>query len=158
VPQNDPSDTGGLFIGRRPGTGPVRYRDPPTPAGQGRRRVDMWLARLILLVEVLLCLTLWGPQPIAWLWVAGHIKGATDSVEMAITAAFAGMLLTLFMTLVLVKRLDYAWQLVRRAGGIDQEGGIVERVFVVSAGIAVVSFTFWFLIIVGPGPIIAPPL
>ena len=24
---NDPSDTGGLFIGRRPGTGPVRYRD-----------------------------------------------------------------------------------------------------------------------------------
>jgi len=26
VPRNDPTDTGGLFIGRRPGTGPVRYR------------------------------------------------------------------------------------------------------------------------------------
>ena len=24
---NDPTDTGGLFVGRRPGTAPVRYRD-----------------------------------------------------------------------------------------------------------------------------------
>jgi hypothetical protein len=112
----------------------------------------------MLLVEVVLCLTLWGPQPTGWLWVAGQIKGATGSVEMAICTAFAGMLLTLFMTLMVVKRLDYAWQLVRRAAGVDQREGIVERVFVVSAGIAAVSFTFWFLVIAGPGPQLAPTL
>jgi hypothetical protein len=121
-----------------------------------RRRADAWLARLILVVEVALCLTLWGPQPAAWLWVGGHVQGWTGSVEPAIAVAFVGMLFTLFLTLVVVKRLDHAWRLVRRAAGHRQIDGIVERVFVVSAGIALVSFTFWFLIIAGPGPQIAP--
>ena len=34
VPRNDPTDTGGLFIGRRPGTGPVHYRGDPSAAGR----------------------------------------------------------------------------------------------------------------------------
>jgi hypothetical protein len=66
------------------------------------------------------------------------------------------MLFTLFLTLVAVKRLDHAWRLVRRAAGHRQIDGIVERVFVVSAGIALVAFSFWFLIIAGPGPQLAP--
>lgn len=121
-----------------------------------RRRADEWLARLILVVEVALCLTLWGPQPAAWLWVGGHVQGWTGNVEPAITVAFTGMLFTLFLTLVAVKRLDHAWRLVRRAAGHRQIDGIVERVFVVSTGVALVGFTFWFLIIAGPGPQMAP--
>jgi hypothetical protein len=156
VPRNDPTDTGGLFIGRRPGTRPIRYRDTPVRRGTMRQHVDDWIARGILLLEVLLCLTLWGPQPAAWLWVGGHVKGSTGSVEAAITVAFMGMLVTLFLTLVLVKRLDLAWRLVRRAAGHPQTTGVVERVFVVSAGIAVLCFTFWFLVIAGPGPQLAP--
>jgi hypothetical protein len=156
VPLNDPTDTGGLFVGRRPGTRPIRYRDAPVTGSARRRRADDWLARGILVVEVLLCLTLWGPQPIAWLWVGGQVQGATDSVELAITVSFMGMLLTLFVTLMIVKRLDHAWRLVRRAAGYPQTDGLVERVFVISAGLAVLLFTFWFLIITGPGPSIAP--
>jgi hypothetical protein len=156
VPLNDPTDTGGLFVGRRPGTRPIRYREQPVEASPKRRRVDDWLARVILVVEVLLCLTLWGPQPIAWLWVGGQVQGATGSVEPAIMAAFLGMLATLFFTLMIVKRLDHAWRLVRRAAGHAQTEGAVERVFVVSAGVAVVLFTFWFLVIAGPGPQLAP--
>ncbi|MDT4939962.1 MAG: hypothetical protein QOH13_439 [Thermoleophilaceae bacterium] len=156
MPLNDPTDTGGLFVGRRPGTRPIRYRDQPVTGSAKRRRADDWLARLILVVEVLLCLTLWGPQPIAWLWVGGHVQGATGSVEPAIMVAFVGMLGTLFFTLMIVKRLDYAWRIVRRAAGHPQTEGAVERVFVISAGIAVVLFTFWFLVIAGPGPQIAP--
>ena len=121
-----------------------------------RRRADDWLARLILVVEVLLLVTLWGPQPAAWLWVGGQVQGATGSVEPAIVVAFAGMLFTLFLTLVIVKWLDHAWRLVRRAAGHPQTEGLVERVFVVSAGIALLIFSFWFLIIAGPGPQIAP--
>jgi hypothetical protein len=45
---------------------------------------------------------------------------------------------------------------VRRAAGYKQVDGIVERVFVVSAGLALVIFTFWFLVIAGPGPQLAP--
>jgi hypothetical protein len=156
VPLNDPTDTGGLFVGRRPGTRPITYREQPQQGSERRRRADDWLARGILVVEVLLCLTLWGPQPIAWLWVGGQVQGATDSVELAISVAFLGMLATLFLTLVIVKRLDHAWRIVRRAAGHPQTQGAVERVFVISAGIAVVLFTFWFLVIAGPGPQIAP--
>ena len=38
---NDPSDTGGLFIGRRPGTAPVRYREDVEPSGPRRQRTDL---------------------------------------------------------------------------------------------------------------------
>ena len=67
------------------------------------------------------------------------------------------MLATLFLTLVIVKRLDHMWRLVRRAAGHNQTEGVVERVFVISAGIAVVAFTFWFLVIAGPGSSNRPP-
>jgi hypothetical protein len=111
---------------------------------------------VILVVEVLLLLTLWGPQPLGWLWVGGHIQGWTGNIELAITIPFLGMLATLFFTLVIVKRLDHAWRLVRRAAGHPQREGVVERVFVISAGIAGLIFSFWFLVIAGPGPQIAP--
>ena len=156
MPRNDPTDTGGLFIGRRPGTRPIRYRDTPERKGTTRQRADDWLAFGLLVLEVLLCLTLWGPQPAAWLWVGGHVQGATHNIEAAITVAFTGRLVTLFLTLVLVKRLDHAWRLGRRAAGHNQTSGVVERVFIVSAGIALIAFTFWFLVIAGPGPQLAP--
>src|SRR5438128_9755252 len=112
MPLNDPTDTGGLFVGRRPGTRPIRYRDTPVAGSEKRRRADDWLARVILVVEVLLCLTLWGPQPAAWLWVGGHVQGWTGSVEPAILVAFVGMLFSLFFTPSIVKRLDHAWRIV----------------------------------------------
>lgn len=156
MPLNDPTDTGGLFVGRRPGTHPVRYRETPQTGTARRRRADDWLARAILVVEVVLLLTLWGPQPLGWLWVGGHVQGWTNNIELAILVPFLGMLATLFFTLMIVKRLDHAWRLVRRAAGHKQVEGLVERVFVVSAGIAAVGFTFWFLVIAGPGPELAP--
>ncbi len=156
MPLNDPTDTGGLFVGRRPGTRPIRYRDLPVAGSPRRRRVDTWLGYLILVAEVFLLLTLWGPQPAGWLWIGGHVQGWTGNIELAIFVPFVGMLVTLFFTLVVVKRLDHAWRLVRRAAGHDQREGIVERVFVVSAGVAAVLFSFWFLVIAGPGPELAP--
>lgn len=156
MPLNDPTDTGGLFVGRRPGTRPLRYKDAPVAASPKRRRADEWIARAILVIETLLLVTLWGPQPLGWLWVGGHVQGWTGRVEPAIMTAFLGMLASLFFTLVIVKRLDHAWRLVRRAAGHNQTEGILERVFVISAGLAIIGFTFWFLIITGPGPSIAP--
>jgi hypothetical protein len=66
------------------------------------------------------------------------------------------MLITLFITLALAKRIDYAWRLVRRAAGYPQQEGILNRIFVVSLMIAGSAFVFWFFVIVGPGPSIAP--
>jgi hypothetical protein len=148
---NDPTDTGGLFIGRRPGTAPLKYRAQPVTAGQGRRNADKLLSGLILAAETLLCLTLWGPQPAAWLWVGSQVDYKADSVALGIIVAFAGMLTTLFMTLSVARRLDYAWKLTRRAAGYEQKKGALEWIFVISLAIAGSAFLVWFFIINGPG-------
>jgi hypothetical protein len=156
MPRNDPTDTGGLFIGRRPGTAPLRYRTDPERAGERRRRMDERLARVVLVLETLLCLTLWGPQPVAWLWVGSHVDYWTNSVTLGIATAFAGMLATLMVTLGLASRLDRTWRILRRAAGHEQQEGIIGRIFAVSAIIAIIVFGFWFIIIEGPGPTLAP--
>ena len=148
---NDPTDTGGLFVGRRPGTAPLKYRAQPVTAGEARRSADRFLSGLILLVETLLCLTLWGPQPAGWLWVGSHVDYQTGSVALGIVVAFAGMLTTLFFTLVVARRLDYAWRLVRRAAGYEQKKGALETIFVISLAIAGSAFLIWFFIFNGPG-------
>ena len=153
---NDPSDTGGLFIGRRPGTAPVKYREQPPETKAGRQRADRGFAALLLVVETILCISLWGPQPIGWLWVGSRVNYWTDSVSAGIVTAFLGMLLTLFVTLMIAKRIDHAWKLVRRASGIRQEKGALERIFIVSLLITAIPFLFWFFIIEGPGPSLAP--
>jgi hypothetical protein len=153
---NDPTDNGGLFIGRRPGTGPIRYRAQPVTAGPARQQVDRGLAMGLLAAQAALCLSLWGPQPVAWLWVGSQVDYLTGSVTAGIVVAFVGMLITLFFTLAVLKRIELAWKLTRRAGGVEQKRGSLEAVFAVTLVIAVSAFSFWFFIIQGPGPSLAP--
>src|SRR4051794_3138140 len=156
MPRNDPTDTGGLFIGRRPGTGPVHYRGAPEPAGAGRRRADGLLAGLLLALEIVLCLSVWGPQPVGWLWVGSQVDYHADSNMLGIAVAFFGILLSLFVTLAVCVRVDRLWRLLRRAAGHDQREGALARIFGASAVIALIVFSFWFLILEGPGPSLAP--
>jgi hypothetical protein len=148
---NDPTETGGLFIGRRPGTAPLRYRGTPVRAGHVRRRTDAVLAGGILSLETLFLSTLWGPQPAAWLWLGSHVFHETGSVSLGILVAFLGMLLTIMLTIRLAMGLDHTWKLVRRASGHDQVKGALERIFVVSMAVAGTAFLVWFLVIHGPG-------
>jgi hypothetical protein len=152
---NDPTDTGGLFIGRRPGTAPVRWRNP-APSSDTRRRMDGWLAHALLGVEVLLCLSLFGPQPLGWLWVGSQVEYLTGYVTAGIATIMLGCLASLMLTMALAKRVDHGWKLVRRAAGHRQERGALERIFAVCVGIALLVFAIWFLIIHGPGPSVAP--
>jgi hypothetical protein len=156
MPRNDPTDTGGLFVGRRPGTAPLRYRAAPERASERRRRTDAALAAAVLVLETLVCLTLWGPQPAAWLWVGSHVQYWTGSVTLGIASAFAGMIATLMVTLAIAARMDRAWRILRRAAGHEQQEGILGRIFAVTAIVALVAFSFWFVIIEGPGPTLAP--
>jgi len=156
MPRDDPTDTGGLFIGRRPGTGPLRYRGDPERAGERRRRADATLAFAVLALEALLCLSLWGPQPIAWLWVGSQVDYHSESVSLGIAAAFAGMIATLMLTLAAGARLDRMWRILRRAAGYEQRDGALARIFAVTAVVAGLAFAFWFLILEGPAPTLAP--
>jgi hypothetical protein len=153
---NDPTDTGGLFIGRRPGTAPLRYRGTPTTGGPVRRGVDRGLALALLAIELVLCVSVWGAQPLWWLWFGSHVNYWTGSVSAGIASAFVGMMITLFITLAIAKRVDHAWKLVRRASGIEQKKGAIERIFVVILVVFGSSFAFWFFVIAGPGSQLAP--
>jgi hypothetical protein len=154
--RNDPTDTGGLFIGRRPGTGPVHYRGTPERAGARRQRADGLFALLVLHVEALLCLSLWGPQPLAWLWIGSQIDYYADSNMLGVVVAFFGILASLFVTLALATRLDRLWRLLRRAAGHDQRDGVMVRIFGATAVVALIAFSVWFLLLEGPAPSLAP--
>ncbi len=152
---NDPTDTGGLFIGRRPGTAPVRYREVK-PSSERRKQADGMLAHGLLAIELVLCLSLFGPQPLGWLWVGSQVQYLTGFVTAGIATILLGCLASLMLTMALAKRVDHAWKLVRRAAGHRQERGALERIFAASVGIALIVFAFWFFVIQGPGPTLAP--
>jgi hypothetical protein len=156
VAGNDPTDTGGLFVGRRPGSRPVRYRDDVRPASERRRRADDLLAWALLAVELVLCLSLFGPQPLGWLWVGSQVDYLSGYVTAGISTVLLGCLASLMLTVAAAKRVDHAWKLVRRAAGHRQDHGALERIFATSVGLALVAFAFWFLIIEGPRPSLAP--
>ena len=153
---NDPTDTGGLFIGRRPGTAPARYPVGVAPSSERRRRADELLAHVLLGVELLLCLTLLGPQPLGWLWLGSQVHYLTGYVTAGIGTVMVGCLASLMLTMALAKRLDHGWKLVRRAAGHRQDRGALERIFGLSVVAAVLVFMAWFLVIQGPGPSLAP--
>jgi hypothetical protein len=153
---NDPSDTGGLFIGRRPGTAPVRFREAPVARGRRRQRADKVLAAGLLALETLLCLSLLGPQPAAWMWIGSHVEHLTGAVTAGISTIMIGCLASLMLTMAAAKRVDHAWKLVRRAAGHRQERGALEVIFAISVGAALAVFSFWFFVIAGPGPSLAP--
>jgi hypothetical protein len=150
-PRTDPSDNGGLFIGRRPGTAPVHYRATPERGSELRQRVDGSLANLLLAAITFISLLCWGPIPLACLWIGSEVDYLTNSVSLGILVAFIGLFALLFGALSLLRRLDEAWILVRRAAGHDQRGGVMGRIFGATAIVVGLAFAFWFLVIHGPG-------
>ncbi|HEX4186295.1 MAG TPA: hypothetical protein VHY83_00225 [Solirubrobacteraceae bacterium] len=149
--RTDPADNGGLFVGRRPGTAPVHYRTLPERGSERRQRADGSLAGLMLVAMTFLSLLCWGPIPLACLWLGSEANYLTGSVGAGILVAFAGLFALLFGTLSLLRRLDQAWILVRRAAGHDQRTGVLGRIFAATAAVCAIGFIFWFLVIHGPG-------
>jgi hypothetical protein len=149
--RSDPSDNGGLFVGRRPGTAPVRFRTLPERGGDARQRVDGSIASLMLAGITLLCLLCWGPIPLACLWLGSRANYLTGSVSLGLLISFVALFALLFGALSLMKRLDSAWILVRRAAGHDQRAGVLGRIFAGTAVICALGFLLWFLVIHGPG-------
>jgi hypothetical protein len=149
--RTDPTETGGLFAGRRPGTAPVRYRALPQWGSPFRRRADGTLANMLLGAMVLVSLLFWGPIPILCLWVGSQVDYQTGSVGFGILVAFLAVVAALFGALAVLTRIDAAWVLVRRAAGHDQRRGVLGRVFAITAIVGVTIFTLWFFVIHGPG-------
>ena len=154
--RTDPTDTGGLFIRRRPGTAPVHYRDIPDTGSPRRQRADRLLAHAVLALMVVVNLLFWGPAPLFALWVASQVQYVTGSVFFGIFVGFVVLLGLLLGGLVLLKRIDQAWILVRRAAGVDQRSGVLPIVFGSTALVTAAGFTAWLLLVGGLGPTLSP--
>ncbi len=133
----------------------MRYREVE-PSSDRRKHADGLLAHALLAIELVLCLSLFGPQPLAWLWIGSQVDYLTGYVTAGIGTILLGCLASLLLTMALAKRVDHAWKLVRRAAGHRQERGALERIFAGAVGLALVVFAIWFLVIQGPGPSLAP--
>jgi hypothetical protein len=155
--RTDPTDNGGLFVGRRPGTAPVRFRALPTRGSERRRRVDGSLAGALLAGMIVLSLLCWGPIPLACLWIGSQADYLSGSVGLGILVAFLALFPLLFGTLAILKRMDQAWILVRRAAGHDQRTGALGRVFAATVAVCATAFVLWFLVFHGPGASLAGP-
>jgi hypothetical protein len=149
--RSDPSDNGGLFVGRRPGTAPLHFRRLPERGSVARQRIDRWLSRIMLAAITLLCLLCWGPIPLACMWAGSQITYLTGSISLGLVASVVVLGALLFGALSLMRRLDGAWILVRRAAGHDQRGGTLGRVFAITAAVCGGAFAFWWIVIHGPG-------
>ena len=154
--KTDPTDTGGLFVGRRPGTSPIKYRRLPERGSASRQAVDTALALGLAALMVFINLLFWGPLPAGWLWIGARVFYWTDNVGVGIAISFIGLLLTLVGALAVLKRIDHAWILVRRASGRDQRTGIIGPIFATTAVVGGAAFTFWLLFIGGLGSSVVP--
>ena len=112
--RTDPTETGGLFVGRRPGTAPVRFRAMPQFGGVFRRRADGAFANTLLAIMVIVSLLFWGPIPILCLWIGSQVDYLTGSVGFGILVAFLALCGALFGALAILTRVDATWVLVRR--------------------------------------------
>jgi hypothetical protein len=143
--RTDPSDTGGLFITRRPGTRPPKYKELPETAGEKRRRADGVFAGFLLFVMVLVNLCFWGPLPLLCLFVGGRLQHLTDNVGVGLLASFGTLIGGLLLGLMALKRLDLMWILVRRASGKDQRQGVIGRIFMICCAIGAPIFFVWLM-------------
>jgi hypothetical protein len=154
--RTDPSETGGLFVGRRPGTAPTRFRALPERGSNSRQRIDNTLAKFLFAAMVVGSLLCWGPIPIACLWISAQANYLTGSVSFGVLIALIALFVLLFGMLMLLRRLDNAWILVRRAAGHDQRAGALGRIFGATAAVCAAAFSFWFVVIHGPGSSTTP--
>jgi hypothetical protein len=148
--RNDPTENGGLFLGRRPGTAPVRYGRLPKRGSPARRTIDAILAVALLAAMALLTAAVWGPLPVGAMWIASQI--ASSNAGLWLIVALALVIGLVFGALMLLRRLDQVWILVRRAAGVDQRTGILGRLFLITTLIVVPVFLIWFAVLGGLRP------
>jgi hypothetical protein len=102
-------------------------------------------------------LLLWIGVPAGWLWIGSQIQGSTGSVGTAIAVMLVGAIASIVAIAWVLGRANRAHEHLLEARGTERTGPpLLEVVLVVTAAVALISFGFWFFVIAGPGPELAP--
>jgi hypothetical protein len=98
-------------------------------------------------------LVLWLGTPLLWLWIGSQIDGSTESIGLALLVMGIGVLITVLVIANLLSRLSQFHRSIAITRGHDDPGHrILESVMIVTAGIAIVVFSVWFLLFAGASP------
>jgi hypothetical protein len=112
-----------------------------------RRIATSIAAAAVLAMEVLGSLAMWAPIPVAWVWVGARVYEASGSFVAGACAWFGGFLVTLWLAIRALTRIDTLWVSLRRRAGHEQAEGALTYVVVASATLALVVFLLWFYVI-----------
>jgi hypothetical protein len=110
----------------------------------------------VLVVSIMLIgsIVLWIGTPLAWLWVASQVQGATQSLGTALGVGFVGVLVTVTALGSVLARLSDVYRANCVARGLSDPGHVMlEGVLVVSAGLTLVAFAIWFFFFAGASPL-----
>jgi hypothetical protein len=111
-------------------------------------------AVLVVLIMFIGSLVLWVGTPLLWLWVGSQIQGATESLGAALGAMVIGVILTITLLASVLAKLSEVYRANCLARGMNDPGHVVlEAVLVVSAGLTLVVFVFWFFFLAGASPV-----
>ncbi len=111
-------------------------------------------AVLLTLIMFIGSLGLWVGTPLLWLWVGSQIQGATESIGLAISAMFIGVVAQVIILASLLAKLSDTYRANCLARGLNDPGHIVlEGVLVVSAALTLAVFVVWFFFFAGAEPV-----
>jgi small-conductance mechanosensitive channel len=98
----------------------------------------------VVALEVIGALLMWGPIPLAWLWIGGRIYAATGSLAADGFIGFAGFIATVLVVVAGLRRIDAVWIGLRRRAGHDQAEGALQEVVTISGAFGLVAFALWY--------------
>ena len=97
---------------------------------------------------------LWIGVPLLWLFVAGRVQGATESLGAAVGVGLLGVVVSVVLAMPVLHWLARKHNDAREARGLENLGWApLEGVMVVSAVLALVSFVVWFFFLAGAEPL-----
>lgn len=99
-------------------------------------------------------LVLWIGTPVLWLWIGSQVQGVTSSLSLALLVMAIGVLLFVWLMAKVLGKLSSVYRSNEVARGRPDPGhSVLERVLIVSAGVAIVAFGIWFLLFAGASPV-----
>jgi heme/copper-type cytochrome/quinol oxidase subunit 2 len=99
------------------------------------------------------CLFLWVGVPVIWLWIGSRVQGS-QPLGTALMVAMIGAIATIIFVSAALAWLNRKHVELREARGLPiGENSALEVMLVVSAALAVVGFTVWFVAFSGSSPV-----
>lgn len=132
--------------------------EPRKDLGAGARALNYGASAVLTgVIMVGASLLLWIGVPAGWLWIGSQVQGSTGSIGTAIAVMLIGAIISIIAIAWVLGRLNRVHEHLREARGAEQTGPpLLEVVLVVTAAVALAGFAFWFFVLAGPGPEIAP--